>query len=45
MYGINGVPDNFVIDQNSEIVGRNVHGHPVEKLLNTLLQKPTEKAY
>ncbi|XLS30173.1 thioredoxin-like domain-containing protein [Flavobacteriaceae bacterium M23B6Z8] len=26
LYGLNGVPDNFLIDQNGIIIGRNLHG-------------------
>lgn len=38
MYGVNGIPDNFLIDENGEIIGRDLHGEDLnselEKLLN-----------
>lgn len=37
IYGINGIPDNFLIDQNGIIVGRNLRGEELNKKLAELL--------
>ncbi len=37
IYGINGIPDNFLIDQNGIIVGRNLRGEKLNKKLSELL--------
>lgn len=33
IYGINGIPDNFLIDENGKIIGQNLRG---EKLIATI---------
>ena len=37
IYGINGIPDNFLIDPNGIIVGRNLRGERLNDKLNQLL--------
>ncbi|MCF2876484.1 MULTISPECIES: AhpC/TSA family protein [unclassified Tenacibaculum] len=37
IYGINGIPDNFLIDQNGIIVGRNLRGEKLNEKLSELL--------
>ncbi len=37
IYGINGIPDNFLIDPNGIIVGRNLRGEKLNEKLNELL--------
>ena len=37
VYGINGIPDNFLIDPNGIIVGRNLRGEKLNEKLNELL--------
>lgn len=37
IYGINGIPDNFLIDENGKIVGRNLRGDDLRKKLSELL--------
>jgi len=37
IYGINGIPDNFLIDQNGIIIGRNLRGEKLNEKLNELL--------
>lgn len=37
IYGINGVPDNFLIDKNGVIVGRNLRGEKLNEKLSELL--------
>ena len=37
IYGINGIPDNFLIDQNGIIVGRNLRGEILNKRLKEIL--------
>lgn len=38
IYGINGIPDNFLIDRNGIIVGRNVRGEDLDDKLAELLE-------
>jgi len=37
IYGINGIPDNFLIDKSGIIVGRNLRGEKLNEKLNELL--------
>ncbi|SHI77867.1 AhpC/TSA family protein [Aquimarina spongiae] len=37
IYGINGIPDNFLIDRKGTIVGRNLRGEKLNEKLNELL--------
>jgi peroxiredoxin len=37
IYGINGIPDNFLIDQNGEILGRNLRGNELNEKLAEIL--------
>ncbi len=37
IYGITGIPDNFLIDQNGIIIGRNLRGERLNEKLNDLL--------
>lgn len=37
IYGINGIPDNFLIDPNGTIIGRNLRGEKLNEKLNELL--------
>ena len=37
IYGINGIPDNFLIDRNGIIVGRNLRGEKLNEKLAELL--------
>jgi peroxiredoxin len=37
IYGVHGIPDNFLIDQNGIIVGRNLRGKKLNEKLNELL--------
>ena len=37
IYGINGIPDNFLIDQNGIIIDRNLRGEKLNEKLNELL--------
>lgn len=38
IYGINGIPDNFLISQNGEIIGRDLRGENLIEKLNEILQ-------
>lgn len=38
IYGINGIPDNFLISENGEIIGRNLRGENLNQKLNKILQ-------
>lgn len=38
VYGINGIPDNFLIADNGEIIGRNLRGEELDKKLSELLE-------
>ncbi|WP_228851802.1 TlpA disulfide reductase family protein [Aegicerativicinus sediminis] len=38
IYGINGIPDNFLIDQNGEIIARNLRGDELNNKLNEILE-------
>jgi len=38
IYGINGIPDNFLISENGEIVGRNLRGEKLNQKLAEILQ-------
>lgn len=37
IYGINGIPDNFLISENGEIIGRNLRGEKLNQKLNEIL--------
>lgn len=37
IYGVNGIPDNFLIDQNGTIIARNIKGQKLKDKLNELL--------
>ena len=37
IYGINGIPDNFLIAENGEIIGRNLRGEELNQKLSELL--------
>ena len=36
IYGVNGIPDNFLIDQNGKIVARNLRGEKLDEKLAEL---------
>lgn len=38
IYGLNGIPDNFLISENGEIIGRNLRGEELNKKLQEVLQ-------
>lgn len=38
IYGINSVPDNFLIDENGKIIGRNLRGDALKEKLSEVLQ-------
>ncbi|WP_347925198.1 AhpC/TSA family protein [Pontimicrobium sp. SW4] len=38
IYGINGIPDNFLITENGIIIGRNLRGEKLNEILNDLLE-------
>ncbi|WP_296315524.1 AhpC/TSA family protein [Winogradskyella sp. UBA3174] len=38
IYGISGIPDNFLISENGEIIGRNLRGEKLNQTLNEILQ-------
>ena len=38
IYGISGIPDNFLIDATGTIIDRNVRGQKLNEKLNTLLK-------
>ncbi|MCM4155972.1 hypothetical protein DHD80_08125 [Gramella sp. AN32] len=38
IYGINGIPDNFLISENGEIIGRNLRGDKLNQKLTGILQ-------
>lgn len=38
MYGVYGIPDNFLIDKNGEIVARNIRGEELNKKLTELIK-------
>ena len=38
IYGINGIPDNFLIAQNGEIIGRNLRGDKLNQKLKEILE-------
>jgi len=38
IYGVNGIPDNFLIAQNGEIIGRNLRGEKLNEKLNEILE-------
>jgi peroxiredoxin len=38
IYGINGVPDNFLIAENGEIIGRNLRGEKLNQKLKEILE-------
>jgi len=37
IYGINGIPDNFLIDKNGIIIGRNLRGEKLNKKLSEIM--------
>ncbi|MGB5428982.1 redoxin domain-containing protein [Eudoraea sp.] len=37
IYGVYGIPDNYLIDQNGKIIERNLHGEKLNEKLNELL--------
>lgn len=38
IYGINGIPDNFLITENGEIIGRNLRGEKLNQKLKEILE-------
>jgi peroxiredoxin len=38
IYGINGIPDNFLIDENGVIIGRNLRGEKLNEKLNEIMK-------
>ena len=38
IYGVNGIPDNFLIDNNGKIIGRNLRGEELNLKLKELLE-------
>jgi thiol-disulfide isomerase/thioredoxin len=38
IYGINGIPDNFLIAENGEIIGRNLRGEKLNQKLEEILE-------
>ncbi|TRO66783.1 TlpA disulfide reductase family protein [Christiangramia sabulilitoris] len=38
IYGINGIPDNFLISESGEIIGRNLRGEKLNQKLTEILQ-------
>jgi len=38
MYGVYGIPDNFLIDQNRKIVARNIRGEELNEKLVDLIK-------
>jgi thiol-disulfide isomerase/thioredoxin len=38
IYGINGIPDNFLIAENGEIIGRDLRGEELDKKLTEVLE-------
>ena len=38
IYGINGIPDNFLIAENGEIIGRNLRGDKLNQKLREILE-------
>ncbi|MDE3741297.1 TlpA disulfide reductase family protein [Maribacter polysaccharolyticus] len=38
IYGINGIPDNFLISENGEIIGRNLRGGKLNEKLSKILE-------
>ncbi|MCP9198854.1 AhpC/TSA family protein [Gramella sp. GC03-9] len=38
IYGLNGIPDNFLIAENGKIVGRNLRGEELDKKLQEILR-------
>lgn len=38
IYGINGIPDNFLIGENGEIIGRNLRGEQLNQKLKEILE-------
>jgi peroxiredoxin len=38
IYGVNGIPDNFLISENGEIIGRNLRGEKLNQKLEELLE-------
>jgi peroxiredoxin len=43
IYGINGIPDNFLIDQNGVIIARNLRGGSLNEKLAEILQTENKK--
>jgi peroxiredoxin len=42
IYGINGTPDNFLIDQNGVIIGRNLRGDELNEKLAEIMPAPNK---
>jgi len=40
IYGVNGIPDNFLIDKNGVIIGRDLRGEELNKKLDEMIQIP-----
>ena len=38
IYGVNGIPDNFLIAENGEIIGRNLRGDKLNRILKEILE-------
>jgi len=38
IYGINGIPDNFLISENGEIIGRNLRGDKLNEKLKEIME-------
>lgn len=38
IYGINGIPDNFLIAENGKIIGRNLRGEKLNQKLIEILE-------
>lgn len=42
-YGVNGIPDNFLIDQEGTIIAKTLRGNALEKKLKELFSKSAIK--
>ncbi len=38
IYGVNGIPDNFLIDENGLIIGRNLRGEALDKKIEEIIK-------
>lgn len=45
IYGINKIPDNFLIDENGVIIGRDLHGENLEKKLEEIMPVAKTRSY